>query len=76
MVDAAHGQYVLEIALPWTSMASGRSSIPPRAGETWRANFYSFRDGQRDSLAWSPLLGRGNFHFSGRFGRLVFDAAR
>jgi hypothetical protein len=35
-------------------------------------NVYSFRDGQRDSLAWSPTLGQGNFHFAPRFGRVIF----
>jgi hypothetical protein len=33
-------------------------------------NVYAFRDGQRQSLAWSPLRGRGNFHKSERFGRI------
>jgi hypothetical protein len=72
VVDAAAGQYVVEMALPWSSLTSSRASIPPRNNDTWRANFYSFRDGQRDSLAWSPLMGRGNFHFVPKFGRLVF----
>jgi hypothetical protein len=35
-------------------------------------NFYSFRDGQRDSLAWSPIQGQGNFHRAARFGRVTF----
>jgi len=39
---------------------------------TWRLNLYTFRDGQRVSLAWSPVLGQGNFHRSSRFGRLRF----
>jgi hypothetical protein len=75
-VDAAAGQYTVELALPWASVASARTPVPPRAGDVWRLNVYAFRDGQRDSLAWSPLLGRGNFHFAPRFGRLVFDGPR
>ncbi len=66
--------YTIELAIPWSAFAEGaRTAVPPRAGDTWRANVYSFRDGQSDSLAWSPLRGRGNFHFAPRFGKLVFD---
>ncbi len=65
--------YTLELAIPWRDLdGAGRASVPPRDGDTWRANVYSFRDGQRDSLAWSPLRGGGNFHFAPRFGRIVF----
>jgi hypothetical protein len=71
-VERGAGRYTLEIALPWSSLASSRASVPPRAGDTWRVNVYSFRDGQRDALAWSPTLGQGNFHRSARFGRVVF----
>lgn len=66
--------YTLELAIPWSALAEGaRTSVPPRPGDTWRANVYTFRDGQRDALAWSPLRGQGNFHFAPRFGRVVFD---
>src|SRR5262249_7459452 len=50
-----------EIALPWSALSAGRTSIPPKSGDVWRLNLYSFRDGQRLSLAWSPLRGLGNF---------------
>jgi hypothetical protein len=66
------GWYAIELALPWSAVAPARVAVPPRPGDVWRANVYSFRDGQRDSLAWSPILGRGNFHFAPRFGRVVF----
>lgn len=72
VVDDAAGHYTVELAIPWTSLPSDRTAVPPKAGDVWRANFYSFRDGQRDALAWSPLEGRGNFHFVPRFGQLVF----
>lgn len=72
VVDPGAGQYTVEMALPWASLSSERTAIPPKPGDVWRANFYSFRDGQRDSLAWSPLMGRGNFHFAPRFGQLTF----
>jgi len=66
------GWYAVELALPWRSLTPARVPVPPRPGDVWRANLYSFRDGQRDALAWSPLLGRGNFHVAARFGRLHF----
>jgi hypothetical protein len=65
--------YVVELALPWSTLQSPHTNIPPEAGHTWRANVYSFRDGQGHSLAWSPLLGQGNFHRASRFGRLLFE---
>jgi hypothetical protein len=69
------GWYAVELALPWSAVAPARVPVPPRPGDVWRANVYSFRDGQRDALAWSPILGRGNFHFAPRFGRLRFAPA-
>jgi hypothetical protein len=72
-IDRAGGRYTLELAIPWHAFQSPNASAPPRPGDVWRVNFYSFRDGQRDALAWSPLLGQGNFHRSARFGRLRFD---
>ena len=72
-VDAAAGNWTLEFAVPWADVRSTRTAVPPRAGDVWRMNFYSFRDGQADALAWSPIRGEGNFHFAGRFGRVIFD---
>ena len=67
------GGYAIELSVPWAAFAEGaRTAVPPRAGDAWRANVYSFRDGQRDALAWSPLRGGGNFHYAPRFGRVVF----
>ena len=68
------GRYTIELALPWDTLASPNAGAPPHEGDVWRMNFYSFRDGQRDALAWSPTLGQGNFHRSARFGRVRFDA--
>jgi hypothetical protein len=65
--------YALEIALPWSAISPGRTPTPPRAGDTWRLNLYSFKEGQRLALAWSPILGQGNFHKSARFGRIKFE---
>jgi len=65
--------YSIEAAIPWTSFAGTRFASPPKAGDVWRVNLYSFRDGQRQALAWSPIRGQGNFHKSARFGRVKFD---
>jgi hypothetical protein len=71
-VDAGRS-YTLEMALPWAALAKGRVTIPPRTGDVWRLNLYSFRDGQRQALGWAPILGQGNFHRSSRFGRVRFE---
>ena len=60
------------MALPWSSITGVSVHVPPRPGDVWRANMYSFRNGQRDAMAWSPLLGQGNFHKAARFGKLRF----
>lgn len=65
--------YAIEAAIPWSALPKGRFAIPPKSGDVWRLNLYSFRDGQRLALAWSPLRGQGNFHKSARFGRIKFD---
>lgn len=67
-VHAASESYVAEAFIAWSSFGRGA----PRVRETWRANFYAFRDGQRDATAWSPLMGEGNFHRASRFGKLQF----
>mgnify|MGYP000906226800 CR=1 FL=1 len=67
--------YVVEAALPWTALAGARAPAPPPANDTWRANVYAFRDGQRHATAWSPIMGEGNFHRSSRFGMLVFTTS-
>jgi hypothetical protein len=75
-VERGRGRYTVEMALPWAALESPRAAAPPAPGDVWRLNLYSFRDGQRHALAWSALLGEGNFHRSSRFGRLRFGAAR
>ncbi|MCU1282490.1 MAG: hypothetical protein JWM53_6036, partial [bacterium] len=62
----------VEVKLPWRAIAGARVAVPPRPGDVWRLNLYSFRDGQRHALAWSPLRGQGNFHRASRFGRVRF----
>lgn len=74
-VDKGAGTYTVELAIPWATLKSTRTASPPRAGDVWRINLYSFRDGQRHALAWSPILGQGNFHKASRFGRVKFVSA-
>lgn len=76
LIDAASGSYTVEFRIPWASFSHPQVPIPPRAGDVWRANLYSFRDAQRHSLAWSAILGGGNFHYAPRFGRLRFVTGR
>jgi hypothetical protein len=70
-----HDRYSVELALPVRALHPQGKGEAPRPGEVWRANVYSFRDGQSDALAWSPLLGQGNFHRASRFGRLRFGGS-
>ncbi|MEZ4224229.1 MAG: carbohydrate-binding family 9-like protein [Polyangiaceae bacterium] len=65
--------YSVELSLPFAMLRTAREAKAPAAGAVWRMNFYSFRDGQGDALAWSPLLGKGNFHRASRFGRVTFQ---
>lgn len=60
--------YAVVLDIPWESIAA-----KPRSQAIWRANFYAFTLGQAKAVAWSALLGRGNFHRASRFGRLVFE---
>lgn len=66
------GRYVLELGVPFGALSAPAATTPPKPGEAWRMNLYSFRDGQADAMSWSPLLGQGNFHRSSRFGRIRF----
>jgi hypothetical protein len=72
VVDKRRGRYTMEIAVPWSALKNPRAKTPPASGDVWRFNLYSFRDGQRHALAWSPILGQGNFHRTSRFGRVRF----
>ncbi|MCC6524161.1 MAG: carbohydrate-binding family 9-like protein [Polyangiaceae bacterium] len=69
--DADRG-YTVEARIPWTSFAKARRA-PPAPGDRWRVNCYAMQD--NGGVAWSPILGQGNFHRSRRFGRVRFVAA-
>jgi len=65
--------YTIEMAIPWASFKAKEGiAIPPKFGDTWRINLYSFKDGQKAALAWSPIQGQGNFHKTSRFGQVTF----
>jgi hypothetical protein len=59
--------YTVELWLPWTSLSKARHA-PPRPGDRWRMNLYAMQD--NGGVAWSPILGQGNFHRAARFGRV------
>ncbi len=61
--------YTVEAAIPWASFAKA-ARTPPKPGDTWRFNFYAMKN--NSGVAWSPILGQGNFHRASRFGRVVF----
>ncbi|NUO50650.1 MAG: carbohydrate-binding family 9-like protein [Polyangiaceae bacterium] len=68
--DADQDQgYTVEAKLPWKSFTKAKHT-PPRPGDVWRANFYAMEN--NGGVAWSPILGQGNFHRASRFGRLRF----
>lgn len=62
--------YVVEARIRWRSFARAKRT-PPAAGDRWRMNFYAIQN--NGGVAWSPILGRGNFHRASRFGRVTFD---
>jgi hypothetical protein len=69
--------YTVEMAIPWNAFAAGSTpAAPPKAGETWRLNFFVLdarKSGQR-AVGWSaPRV--GDFHTLGRLGRVIFPQA-
>ena len=61
--------YRVELRVPWASFAKAKRS-PPQPGDQWRMNLYAMQD--NGGVAWSPILGQGNFHRARRFGRVVW----
>ncbi len=64
--------YSVEVAIPWAAYAKA-ANHPPKPGDVWRVNFYAMHN--NGGVAWSPILGQGNFHFAPRFGRITWAAA-
>jgi hypothetical protein len=61
--------YTVEAAIPWAGYSKA-ANHPPMPGDVWRVNFYAMKN--NGGVAWSPILGQGNFHKSSRFGRVTW----
>jgi hypothetical protein len=61
--------YTVEARIPWASFTKAKKS-PPAVGDAWRVNLYAMKN--NGGVAWSPILGQGNFHRASRFGRVRF----
>ncbi|MEZ4227226.1 MAG: carbohydrate-binding family 9-like protein [Polyangiaceae bacterium] len=61
--------YVVEVQIPWKSFAKA-AQLPPKVGDSWRMNFYAMQE--NNGVAWSPILGQGNFHKAARFGKVTW----
>jgi len=61
--------YTVEAAIPWAAFAKA-ANHPPKNGDVWRMNFYAMKS--NGGVAWSPILGQGNFHKASRFGRVTW----
>jgi hypothetical protein len=64
--------YTVEVAIPWASFTKSKNH-PPKGGDEWRMNFYAMKN--NSGVAWSPILGQGNFHKASRFGRVLWATA-
>jgi hypothetical protein len=70
--DGAAIGYTIEAQIPWGAFSKA-ANHPPKPGDVWRVNFYAMKD--NGGVAWSPILGQGNFHKASRFGRITWGAA-
>jgi hypothetical protein len=61
--------YDVEMALPWAALSKAHAH-PPSPGDEWRVNLYGMK--LNGGVAWSPILGQGNFHKASRFGRVTW----
>lgn len=61
--------YTVEAAIPWAAYSKAKQS-PPKPADVWRINFYAMH--QNGGVAWSPILGQGNFHKASRFGKVTW----
>ncbi len=63
--------YTVEAAIPWAGYSKA-ANHPPKPGDVWRVNFYAMK--QNAGVAWSPILGQGNFHKASRFAKVTWAA--
>jgi hypothetical protein len=61
--------YTVEAAIPWAGYSKA-ANHPPKPGDVWRVNFYAMKTNA--GVAWSPILGQGNFHKASRFGKVTW----
>jgi hypothetical protein len=61
--------YTVEAAIPWAAFAKAPKH-PPQPFDTWHVNLYAMK--QNAGVAWSPILGQGNFHKASRFGLITW----
>ena len=61
--------YTVEFAIPWSAFSKAKKT-PPQNGDAWRMNLYAMQ--KNSGVAWSPILGQGNFHKATRFARVTF----
>jgi hypothetical protein len=67
--DGKPSGYNVEAAIPWAAYAKA-TDHPPKTGDIWRVNFYGMHNDA--GVAWSPILGQGNFHKASRFAKLLW----
>ena len=65
--------YSVEVAIPWAAYAKA-ANHPPKAGDVWRINLYAMKN--NGGVAWSPILGQGDFHKASRFAKVTWIDAR
>jgi hypothetical protein len=73
-IDKADDQdegYTVEAMIPWKSFDKAKK-VPPELGQSWRINLYAMEN--NGGMAWSAILGQGNFHRASRFGKVLFAA--
>jgi hypothetical protein len=63
--------YTVEAAIPWAGYTKA-TNHPPKPGDVWRINFYAMK--ANAGVAWSPILGQGNFHKASRFAKVTWSA--
>jgi hypothetical protein len=61
--------YTVEASIPWAAFTKA-ANHPPKPFDTWHINFYAMK--QNAGVAWSPILGQGNFHKASRFGLVTW----
>lgn len=61
--------YTIEAKIPWGVFDKAKTT-PPKPNDQWRMNFYAMHN--NGGVAWSPILGQGNFHRASRFGRVTW----